>query len=186
MVDITFFQPYIFACPFVVDSDGFGLNWNSPKDEEMKSVLVQEKMKQAPGQRQHEPVSSGAADLALENLSAYCSAKAALNHFTKVLSIEEPELTCLALRPGMVDTDLQTDIRELGRTVMTSGQMDFYKGFKDRDELIPPQIPAKSIAWLAAAAPARFSGGFYDADDPDIVAQADTFFGSISNSDVSI
>jgi len=33
-------------------------------------------------------VSSGAADLALENVSAYCAAKAALNHFTRVLAAE--------------------------------------------------------------------------------------------------
>jgi NAD(P)-dependent dehydrogenase (short-subunit alcohol dehydrogenase family) len=122
-------------------------------------------------------VSSGAAVLALENLSAYCSAKAAMNQFTQVLSLEEPELICLAVRPGMVDTDMQADIREEGKSVMTAEQIDFYGGFKKRGELIPPRVPARSIAWLAAAAPPRFSGGFYDADEPEIVAQADTFFG---------
>ena len=121
-------------------------------------------------------VSSGAAELALENLSAYCTTKAALNHFTEVLSVEEQDLICLAVRPGMVDTDMQADIREQGRAVMTAEQIEFYSGFKRRGELLPPHVPAKSIAWLAIAAPARFNGGFLDADDPYIVSQADTFF----------
>jgi len=40
-------------------------------------------------------VSSGAANRVLENASAYCAAKAALNHFTRVLAAEEPELTAV-------------------------------------------------------------------------------------------
>jgi NAD(P)-dependent dehydrogenase (short-subunit alcohol dehydrogenase family) len=121
-------------------------------------------------------VSSGAASLALENLSAYCAAKAALNQLTRVLSLEEPDLTCLAVRPGMVDTVMQSDIREKGKDVMGADQVAFYRGFKERGELLPPRIPAKSIAWLVLAAPPRLDGGWYDADDPDIMASADAFF----------
>ena len=101
--------------------------------------------------------------------------KAALNHFTQVLSVEEQDLICLAVRPGMVDTDMQADIREQGGAVMTAEQIDFYSGFKERGELLSPHIPAKSIAWLAIAAPARFNGDFLDADDPYIVAQAEVY-----------
>ena len=122
-------------------------------------------------------ISSGAAELPLKNLSAYCTAKAALNHFSEVLSVEEPGLICMAVRPGMVDTDMQADIRDQGRAVMTTEQIEFYVGFKERGELQPPHIPAKSIAWLAIAAPARFNGGFYDADDPGIQSAADNYFG---------
>ena len=63
-------------------------------------------------------VSSGAANLALENISAYCAAKAALNHFTAVLAAEEPFITALAVRPGVVDTGMQTFIRNEGPKAM--------------------------------------------------------------------
>ena len=70
-------------------------------------------------------VSSGAANLALENVSAYCAAKAALNHFTRVIAVEEPELTAVAVRPGVVDTDMQTFIRQEGPRAMPSDQADY-------------------------------------------------------------
>ena len=56
-------------------------------------------------------VTSGAANLALENVSAYCAAKAALNHLTRILAAEEPSIISLAVRPGVVDTEMQAYIR---------------------------------------------------------------------------
>ena len=94
-------------------------------------------------------VSSGAANLALESISAYCTAKAALNHFTRVLAVEEPELTAIAVRPGVVDTDMQTFIRQEGPRAMPPEQADYYRQLKDRGELEPAEIPARSLAWLA-------------------------------------
>ena len=122
-------------------------------------------------------VSSGAANLALESISAYCAAKAALNHFTRVLAVEEPELTAFALRPGVVDTDMQTFIRQEGPRAMPSDQADYYLQLKDRGELEPAAIPARSIAWLALYAPHEFSGRFLDYDDPLIRGPALKVFG---------
>ena len=45
-------------------------------------------------------VSSGAANLALENVSAYCTSKAGLNHLTRVIAAEEKGATALTVRPG--------------------------------------------------------------------------------------
>ena len=122
-------------------------------------------------------VSSGAANLALESISAYCTAKAALNHFTRILAVEEPELTTVAVRPGVVDTDMQTYIREEGRRTMPSDQADYYRQLKDRGELEPAAIPGRSIAWLAFYAPREFSGRFLDYDDPRIQGPALEVFG---------
>ena len=122
-------------------------------------------------------VSSGAANLALESISAYCTAKAALNHFTRVLAVEEPELTTVAVRPGVVDTDMQTYIREEGRRTMPSDQADYYRQLKDRGELEPAIIPARTIAWPALYAPREFSGRFLDYDDPRIDGPALEVFG---------
>ena len=113
-------------------------------------------------------VSSGAANLALENISAYCTAKAALNHFTAVLAAEEPSIIALAVRPGVVDTGMQTLIRNEGPKAMPPDQINYYLALKEQGQLEPPEIPARSIAWLALYAPAAFSGQFLDYDDPRI------------------
>ena len=123
-------------------------------------------------------VSSGAANLALESMSAYCTGKAALNHFTRVLAVEEPELTALTVRPGVVDTDMQTYIRQEGAQAMPSDQADYYQQLKDRGELELATIPARSIAWLALYAPHEFSGRFLDYDDGRISNPALEVFGN--------
>lgn len=122
-------------------------------------------------------VSSGAANLALENLSAYCTGKAALNHFTRVLAAEEAVLTALTVRPGVVDTAMQTDIRREGPKAMPAEQAAYYRQIKDQGQLEPPEIPARSIAWLALHAPRQFSGQFFDYDDPRISSKALAVFG---------
>jgi NAD(P)-dependent dehydrogenase (short-subunit alcohol dehydrogenase family) len=113
-------------------------------------------------------VSSGAATLALEHVSAYCTAKAALNHFTRVLAAEETALTALTIRPGVVDTDMQTALRREGPRTMPAEQAVYYRQLKENHQLEPPEIPARAIAWLALNAPRRFSGQFLDYDDPRI------------------
>jgi NAD(P)-dependent dehydrogenase (short-subunit alcohol dehydrogenase family) len=122
-------------------------------------------------------VSSGAANLALENLSAYCTGKAALNHFTRVLAAEESVLTALTVRPGVVDTDMQTYIRQEGPGAMPAEQLAYYRQLKDHGQLEPPEIPARSIAWLALYATRPFSGQFLDYDDPHISSKALEVFG---------
>ncbi|UCD77475.1 MAG: SDR family NAD(P)-dependent oxidoreductase [Desulfobacterales bacterium] len=122
-------------------------------------------------------VSSGAANLALENISAYCAAKAALNHFSRVMAAEEAALTVLAVRPGVVDTDMQAYIREEGPKSLPADQAAYYQQLKDRGELEPPEIPARSIAWLALHAPRQFSGRFLDYDDPHVSRSALEVFG---------
>jgi NAD(P)-dependent dehydrogenase (short-subunit alcohol dehydrogenase family) len=122
-------------------------------------------------------VSSGAANLALENVSAYCTAKAALNHFTRVLAAEESALTAISVRPGVVDTAMQTYIRREGTTAMPAEQVAYYQQLKDQRQLEPPEIPARSIAWLALHAPRQFSGQFFDYDDPRISSKALAVFG---------
>jgi len=122
-------------------------------------------------------VSSGAANRVIENASAYCAAKAALNHFTRVLAAEEPELTAVTVRPGVVDTDMQATIRNEGLNAMSDQQLAYYRQLKERGDLEPPEIPGRSIAWLALHAPTELSGQFFDYDDPRIAEPALRVFG---------
>ncbi len=121
-------------------------------------------------------VSSGAANLALETVSAYCTAKAALNHFTRVLAAEEKDVTSLAVRPGVVDTNMQAVLRNESGNAMPAEQIAYYRQLKEQGELEPPEVPARSIAWLALHAPHEFSGQFLDYDDPRISRPARDLF----------
>lgn len=44
-----------------------------------------------------------------------CSNRAALNSLCRTLAAEEPELTAVALRPGVVDTPMQAELIKEGR-----------------------------------------------------------------------
>ena len=122
-------------------------------------------------------VSSGAANLALETVSAYCTAKAALNHFTRVLAAEEKDVTALAVRPGVVDTKMQDVLRNESDNAMPAEQIAYYRQLKEQGELEPPEVPARAIAWLALHAPPEFSGQFLDYDDPRISRPARDILG---------
>ena len=113
-------------------------------------------------------VSSGAAVKAIEGWSAYCVAKAGLTHLTRLLAAEEPDITTVALRPGVVDTAMQTLIRTEGPKVMTPARTTYFQQLKEEDQLLNPAIPAGKITWLALKAPPALSGLFLDYDDPRI------------------
>jgi NAD(P)-dependent dehydrogenase (short-subunit alcohol dehydrogenase family) len=117
-------------------------------------------------------VSSGAAVTALAGAGAYCVSKAALNHFTHVLAAEEPQIVAVAIRPGVVDTPMQATLRGPAQKVMPPEQAAYYRRLKADAKLEPPNVPARSIAWLALHAPAALSGRFVNYDDPSIAGPA--------------
>ncbi len=115
-------------------------------------------------------VSSGAAVRATAGWSAYCSSKAALNMFTAVLAEEEPEVVALTVRPGMVDTAMQAELRAQGDRAM---KPEVYRRFIDhhqRGELLPPELPGHALAALALKAPLSWSGRFISWNDPEVEA----------------
>lgn len=106
-------------------------------------------------------VSTGAAVQPIPHVSAYCATKAALTHLTRVLALEEPEVTCLCFSPGTVDTAMQEEVRRL------PGQWGAYFGdLHRRGALYPPERPGRALAWLAMHAPREWTGQMIDVDDP--------------------
>ena len=122
-------------------------------------------------------VSSGAANIPVPAGSAYCASKAALVQFTRVLAAEEPSLTVLALRPGVVDTEMQALVRREGAKAMAPEQVAYYQSLKTEGKLEPPAVPARSIAWLSLHAPREWSGQFFNYDDPQIMDPSIAGFG---------
>ncbi len=117
-------------------------------------------------------VSSGAAVRAVRGWGAYCAAKAALNHVTQVLAAEEPEVTALAFRPGVVDTAMQARIREAGRGGMPPEEHRRFVELHRQGALLSPEKPARSLAALALVAPAEWSGEFLAWDEPRVLELA--------------
>ncbi len=105
-------------------------------------------------------ISSGAAVRPFPGWGAYCSAKAALNHFTAVLAAEEPEITAIAFRPGIVDTDMQEDIRTYGVQGMPPEWHRRFIRYKEEGRLQPPEKIGRMVAFLALDAPREWSGRF--------------------------
>ncbi|HEX6304157.1 MAG TPA: SDR family NAD(P)-dependent oxidoreductase, partial [Anaerolineales bacterium] len=117
---------------------------------------------------------SGAAVKVVEGWSAYCSAKAALNHFNRILASEEDAITAIAFRPGAIDTEMQATIREEGGEGMPENAHARYLRLHEQGKLLPPEVPGKTMAVLALFAPHAWSGEFIAWDEErvqDLVAQ---------------
>ncbi len=113
-------------------------------------------------------VSSGAADYGIPGWGAYCATKGALNQFSRVLAEEEERVTAVAVRPGVVDTVMQNEIREKGATGMTVQAHSRFMEMHEQGNLLPPEKPGRAIALLALRAPREWNGRFLSWDDPDI------------------
>ena len=105
-------------------------------------------------------ISSGAAVSAPQTWSMYGCTKAALNHLAQDLANEEPAVTTIALRPGVVDTDMQRGIRETHAQKMDPEQLKkFTQMYADR-QLVDPHDVGAVIAQLALTADKSLSGQF--------------------------
>lgn len=122
-------------------------------------------------------VSTGAAVHPLPSWNMYCATKAGLHHLTRTMAAEERSITCLSLRPGVVDTAMQDQIRRDGPGNMPEDLTAYFQQLKDTKRLEPPEIPAKAMAWLALFAPKDWSGEMIEYTDPRVVQAADQFFG---------
>ncbi len=105
-------------------------------------------------------VSSGAAVHGYPTWGAYGASKAAINHLTQSISAEEPDIVAVALRPGVVDTPMQRQIREDGKDVMPEQLYERFSSLYETGELLDPALPGFAAAVLALHAPPDWSGEF--------------------------
>lgn len=122
-------------------------------------------------------ISSGAAFKPIVGWSAYCTAKAGLLHMTKVVAEEAPEVTAVSLRPGVIDTEMQEQIRRRGHEGMESGRHEYFRRLKQEGGLEPPEVPARAAAWLALHAPREWSGELVEYGEERVAAPARQLLG---------
>lgn len=92
-------------------------------------------------------ITSGAGQRPVDGWSAYCASKAALNMLSETCQKEQDFLNTgvkvYALSPGVVDTAMQEQIREVGKEQFTD--VERFKILKDKGELYKPEEVAKKI-----------------------------------------
>jgi NAD(P)-dependent dehydrogenase (short-subunit alcohol dehydrogenase family) len=104
--------------------------------------------------------SSGAAENAYSSWGAYGASKAAVNHMAMTLKNEEPDITTVSIRPGVVDTAMQQDVRDVYLKNMDKKDQQKFRSAKIDGKLLPPDKPGNVIAQLAVKAPRELSGLF--------------------------
>ena len=95
-------------------------------------------------------ISSGAAINPYSGWSVYCTSKAALDMTTRVIATEQNEIKngvkCVAIYPGVVDTNMQTAIRKTTEAEFKNVQR--FKDLKNNNELYSPEFVANRIYQL--------------------------------------
>ena len=109
-------------------------------------------------------VSSGASVKPLHAWGAYCISKAAINMLVAVLGEEEPLVTSIAIRPGVVDTNMQEKIRNDFKNVMLPKDHQKFVSIKDDATILHPDKPASAIARFCIDPIADKSGQFISWD----------------------
>jgi len=110
-------------------------------------------------------VSSGAATGGTAGWGAYSASKAAMNSLCRTLAAEEPDITAVALRPGAVDTDMQSTVREIGSAHMLPKDLARFTGLHETGTLVKPEDSGHVIAALAVQAGKDLSGKFVSWDE---------------------
>lgn len=99
-------------------------------------------------------ISSGLGRRAMASQSAYCAAKAGMDHFTRCLALDEAQrpggARVCSLAPGVIDTDMQVHLRAADPAAFPD-QQNFANLKTDGALTSPDDAAARVLAWLARA-----------------------------------
>lgn len=112
-------------------------------------------------------VSSGAARSAIAGVGPYCAAKAGLEMLTRVIAAEvvDARFAAISLRPGVIDTDMQTRVR--GKTEAEVPAIAMFRSFHADRRLVAPDVAAAKIADKVLLAKKLRNGATYAWPDLD-------------------
>ncbi|KAI9374183.1 hypothetical protein BJX61DRAFT_532563 [Aspergillus egyptiacus] len=114
--------------------------------------------------------SSGAAVSGYPGWGLYGSTKAAMNHLALTLGDEEADVVSVSIRPGMVDTEMQRELREDHATTMEKRMHSKFTTVHEQGKLLKPEQPGHVMAKLVLEAPKELSGKFLSWDDKPLEA----------------
>ncbi|KAH8812962.1 short-chain dehydrogenase [Xylogone sp. PMI_703] len=116
--------------------------------------------------------SSGAATMGYITWGMYGASKAALNHLAMTLAAEEPDITTVAIEPGIVATEMQREIRE--STTMDPEDRIKFRSLDEEGKLLRPEQPGNVIAKLTIEGDSKLSGKFFSWDSEELAAYRDS------------
>lgn len=88
-------------------------------------------------------ISSGAGRKAYKGWSAYCTAKAGLDHFSVCLDEENNDTKVVSVAPGIIDTGMQERIRESKKEEFPL--IEHFKDYKEKGVLSTPDDTAHKL-----------------------------------------
>ena len=120
---------------------------------------------------------SGAAERVIPGWSAYCAAKAGLNMLTCSLAVELQEadvtgVTVNALTPGMVDTEMQADIRSVDTYGSGLDYSAFHQAYQ-QGRLRSAATAARMIYWIVEPWSQGRSGEIFSHEDGEWLARVE-------------
>lgn len=93
-----------------------------------------------------------------------------MNHLALTLAVEEPSLTTISVRPGVVDTEMQRAIREEHHQTMSAEDRVKFAGFHEKGELLRPEQPGRVIAKLAVEGDVKELNGRFVSWNDEVLA----------------
>ncbi len=88
-------------------------------------------------------ISSGLGRRAMAGSASYCAVKAGLDHLSRALALEESDVGIVSLAPGVIDTDMQVQLR--GADPSRFPEQTRFQGLKDGGQLQTAEATAASI-----------------------------------------
>jgi len=88
-------------------------------------------------------ISSGLGRRAMAGSAAYCAIKAGLDHLSRALALEAPDVGVVSLAPGVIDTDMQVQLR--GADPKQFPEQARFQDLKDAGQLQTAEATAASI-----------------------------------------
>lgn len=91
-----------------------------------------------------------------------------MNHLARQLSVEEPEITSIAVRPGVVDTDMQKQLREVHSSIMDKDDNAKFLGLHESGKLLKPEQPGHVIARMTLNPPKELNGQYVNWEGQEV------------------
>jgi NAD(P)-dependent dehydrogenase (short-subunit alcohol dehydrogenase family) len=89
---------------------------------------------------------------------AYAASKAALRHLGQTIGVEEPDILTLSIVPGVVDTEIQRELRETHLPSMDEEDAKKFTSLHEEGRLLRPEQPGNVMARLVLDGPRAQSG----------------------------
>ncbi|KAL9633050.1 MAG: hypothetical protein Q9164_004930 [Protoblastenia rupestris] len=112
--------------------------------------------------------SSGASTGVYSSWGAYSASKSAMNALARQIACEEPDVTAFSIRPGVVDTDMQRDLREIHSAVMEDKDNAKFRDAYQNQTLLKPEQPGNVMARLVLDPDKSLNGQYLSWDGKEL------------------